>query len=214
MNSVTRTTTDPGKLIIGLTGGIGSGKSAAADAFSRHDITVIDADIVAREVVLPGSQALDRIAERFGPKALLDTGHLDRSYLRQQVFNQESERLWLEKLLHPLINEQITQGLRDSQSHYSVLVSPLLLETPQRHMVGRVLVIDVPRELQISRTVSRDNNSAAQVEKIIAAQMQRDERLRHADDIVNNIGSKNSLWATIDKLHHKYLELADKLTTP
>ncbi|HNL31681.1 MAG TPA: dephospho-CoA kinase, partial [Pseudomonadales bacterium] len=156
--------------VIGLTGGIGSGKSAVSDRFAQHGITIVDADVASRVVVEPGRPALTRIAEHFGAELITSSGTLDRALLRSKVFSSEQERKWLEALLHPLIAEEIQSGLANSRSPYTVLVSPLLLETTQHSYVDRILVVDVPVELQLRRTMARDNNSESQVRAIIAAQ--------------------------------------------
>lgn len=194
--------------VIGLTGGIGSGKSAVSDRFAQHGITIVDADVAARVVVEPGRPALDRIAEHFGAELITAAGALDRALLRSKVFSNESERKWLESLLHPLIAEEIQSGLINSRSPYTMLVSPLLLETTQHSYVDRVLVVDVPVELQLARTMARDNNSEAQVRAIIAAQLDREARRSRADDLIINDGSLDQLQQQVDALHQRYLALA------
>ena len=156
-------------LIVGITGGIGSGKSAVTQQLESLGITVIDADIVAREVVEPGETALQSISSHFG--------ELNRAELRALVFEKPEERKWLENLLHPLIRKRIVAQLNASNSSYTVLVSPLLLETDQHSLTDHIVVVDLPKELQIKRTMSRDNNNEKQVEAIINAQMQREEKL-------------------------------------
>ena len=194
--------------VIGLTGGIGSGKSAATDRFAQHGITIVDADVASRVVVEPGRPALTRIAEHFGAELITSSGTLDRALLRSKVFSSEQERKWLEALLHPLIAEEIQSGLANSRSPYTVLVSPLLLETTQHSYVDRILVVDVPVELQLRRTMARDNNSESQVRAIIAAQMARDTRRSRADDLISNDGSLEQLQQQVDALHQRYLALA------
>ena len=194
--------------VIGLTGGIGSGKSAVSDRFAQHGITIVDADVASRVVVEPGRPALTRIAEHFGAELITSSGTLDRALLRSKVFSSEQERKWLEALLHPLIAEEIQSGLANSRSPYTVLVSPLLLETTQHSYVDRILVVDVPVELQLRRTMARDNNSESQVRAIIAAQMARDTRRSRADDLISNDGSLEQLQQQVDTLHQRYLALA------
>ncbi len=194
--------------VIGLTGGIGSGKSAVSDRFAQHGITIVDADVASRVVVEPGRPALTRIAEHFGAELITSSGTLDRALLRSKVFSSEQERKWLEALLHPLIAEEIQSGLANSRSPYTVLVSPLLLETTQHSYVDRILVVDVPVELQLRRTMARDNNSESQVRAIIAAQMARDTRRSRADDLISNDGSLEQLQQQVDALHQRYLALA------
>lgn len=193
-------------LIVGLTGGIGSGKSAAMAFFEELGVPCIDADIVARQVVDPGEAALDRIAERFGAEVITKNGALDRAVLRSKVFANEKERAWLESLLHPLINIRICDWLASQDAPYIVLCSPLLLETRQHQLVDRVLLIDVPVELQISRTVTRDQNSVDQVKSIIASQMSREEKQQRADDIIVNDQDLAFLQEEVVKLHESYLK--------
>ena len=196
-------------LIIGLTGGIGSGKTAASDHFQQLGITVVDADIASRTVVEAGKPALQKIAKRFGPEMILEDGGLNRALMRTRVFATEEDRLWLESLLHPLIAEEITQGLQNSKSPYSILVSPLLIETTQAEMVARILVIDVPVDLQVERTMTRDNNSEEQVRSIVAAQSDRQLRLSKADDVIVNDNDLAHLHDEVKKLHQEYLKLAE-----
>lgn len=193
---------------LGLTGGIGSGKSMVAGAFNALGIVTVDADDVARQVVEPGTRALKDIETRFGKRILLEDGTLNRPALRQIIFDNASERRWLEQLLHPLIRKEIEHQLEQARSAYVILVSPLLLETDQFRLVDRVLVVDVPLETQIERTVRRDNNARDQVERIIAAQMKREERLAKADDIVDNNRPEEAVLPDIRQLHQRYLKLA------
>lgn len=194
-------------LIIGVTGGIGSGKTAATDEFARLGIEVIDADIAARTIVKKGQPALQKIAERFGADILLPSGELDRAGLRKVIFDQPDQRKWLESLTHPLIRNEIISGLQSAKSPYVILASPLLIESGQYHLVKRTLVIDVPVEVQIARTCQRDNNDPKQVEAIIKAQISRDERLKKADDVIENHLDLNHLHEEILKLHQAYLEM-------
>ena len=194
--------------ILGLTGGIGSGKSAVAACFIERGIKVVDADLAARKVVEPGTPALQAIAAHFGNTLLHADGTLDRAALRNIVFNDQQERLWLEQLLHPAIGEWLTQELTSATSPYAILESPLLLETSQRESVEQILVVDVPKALQIERARARDNNTQAQIEAIIAAQMSREARCAKADDIIDNSGSLSDLSPHVEKLHQKYLTLA------
>ncbi|MBV1915887.1 MAG: dephospho-CoA kinase [Pseudomonadales bacterium] len=196
-------------LVIGLTGGIGSGKTAASDHFEKLGITVVDADVASRTVVEPGKPALQKIAEHFGPDMILEDGGLNRAMMRTRVFATEEDRLWLESLLHPLIAEEIIGGLQNSQSPYSILVSPLLLETSQATLAARILVIDVPVDLQVERTMTRDNNSEEQVRAIVAAQSDRQQRLEKADDVIVNDRDLIHLHQEVEKLHQNYLKLAE-----
>ncbi len=194
--------------VIGLTGGIGSGKSAASAHFETLGITVVDADIAARTVVEVGKPALRSIEEHFGSEVIAADGSLDRAALRTKVFENARERRWLEQLTHPLIREEITRGLANAQSPYAILSSPLLVESGQSQLVKRVLVIDVPEDLQLARTVTRDNNSESQVKAIMAAQSSRQKRLSFADDIIVNDGTLEQLHSQVDRLHQRYLQLA------
>lgn len=194
--------------ILGLTGGIGSGKSAASDYFQRQSIVVVDADVVAREVVQPEQPAWQAIVKRFGADALLENGELNRAWLREVVFADASQRQWLESQTHPRIRQAIIQQLQQANSAYAILASPLLFESQQQQMVQRTLVIDVPEETQLKRASLRDNNNEAQIRQIIAAQMPRAERLQQADDIVDNSNSLEALYQQLEPLHKKYLELA------
>ncbi len=194
--------------IIGLTGGIGSGKSTVARCFEANGITTIDADDVSREVVEPGEPALERIAEHFGSDILTGSGALDRAALRQRVFADDAERQWLEQLLHPLILERIQYHLSQADSPYQLLVSPLLLETTQHRLCERVLVVDVPESVQIERTMARDDNDREQVERIMAAQMPREQRLAGADFVIDNNQDTETVRKAVDRLHEQFLELA------
>lgn len=197
------------RLIIGLTGGIGSGKSAAAARFEQaHGIHVVDADIKSRVVVEPGRPALQKIVDRFGDAVLQEDGSLNRAALRERVFQVPDERRWLEQLLHPLIREEIVTDLASARSPYALLVSPLLVESGQYQMTRRVLVVDVPEALQIARTTARDNVPEEQVRAILKAQAQREERLRHAHDVIENDRDLAALHAQVDALHQQYLALA------
>lgn len=201
----------PSPFIIGLTGGIGSGKSAAASRFaSAHGIHVVDADDKSRVVVAPGKPALGQIVDRFGEAVLQADGTLDRAELRRQVFADPAQRQWLEALLHPLIGLEIVTDLHRAQSPYALLVSPLLVESArQRELSKRILVIDVPEAVQVARTVQRDQVPEAQVKAIMQAQAQREERLRHAHDVICNDRDLAALHAEVDALHTRYLALAE-----
>jgi dephospho-CoA kinase len=193
--------------ILGLTGGIGSGKSAAAQCFVDLGVHLVDADNAARWVVEPGRPALAQIAEHFGAGVLQADGTLNRSALRELIFKDPQQRVWLEGLLHPLIREEIRQYLARAESAYAILVSPLLLETSQHQMVQRVLVIDVPESVQIERTVMRDKTNEEQVRAILKAQASREERLSRADDVIVNDRDPAWLKSEVERLHHFYLTL-------
>ena len=193
--------------ILGLTGGIGSGKSAAAEHFAELGIHVVDADHAARWVVEPGRPALSKIAEHFGDDVLQSDGQLNRSALRSLIFADPEQRRWLEALLHPLIREEIASHLERAQSPYAILVSPLLIESGQHTTTQRVLVIDAPQALQIERTLLRDSTSEQQVQAILKAQASREERLSHADDVLVNDKDLMALKTEVERLHHFYLTL-------
>lgn len=195
-------------LIIGVTGGIGSGKTAVTDEFARLGICIIDADIAARTVVEAGQPALQEISQRFGKSILLESGELDRAALRKVVFTDPLQRSWLEQLTHPLIRQEITTGLKRATSPYAILASPLLIESKQFQLVNRVLVVDTPEEFQISRTVKRDDNNPEQVKSIISAQLPRKIRQEHADDIILNDQGLDYLHQQVKTLHNRYLELS------
>ncbi|MDG9884929.1 dephospho-CoA kinase [Pseudomonas putida CSV86] len=193
--------------ILGLTGGIGSGKSAAAQRFVELGVHLVDADQAARWVVEPGRPALASIVERFGPGMLLEDGQLDRAALRQVIFADPEQRRWVEALLHPLIGQEIFSYLAKAESPYAVFVSPLMIESGQYKRTDRLLVIDAPQDLQIERTLLRDQTSPEQVQAILKAQANREERLRHADDILVNDRDIAWLHAEVDRLHTFYLTL-------
>ena len=192
--------------VLGVTGGIGSGKTAATNAFQNLGIEVIDADVAARIVVEAGRPALNEIQKRFGKSILLDNGELNRAELRKIVFKDPEERKWLESLTHPLIRDEIVNGLRAAKSPYVILSSPLLIESGQYHLVNRILVIDVPETIQIARTCERDSNSEEQVKSIISAQITRNDRLAKADDVIVNDQDLLHLENEVAKLHKTYLE--------
>lgn len=196
--------------VVGVTGGIGSGKTAVSDRFAELGIVVVDADVASRVIVEPGRPALAKIAEHFSSDILQTDGTLDRAKLRTAVFKDPAERKWLEALTHPLIREEILSGLRNATSPYALLVSPLLVESGQNQLTHRVLVVDVPEELQLQRTVNRDNNSPDQVKAIMAAQASRQQRLDSADDVIVNDGSLEQLHQQVDTLHQKYLEMSSQ----
>ncbi|MDX1399926.1 MAG: dephospho-CoA kinase [Oceanospirillum sp.] len=199
------------KLIIGLTGGIGSGKTAASDYFETLGICVVDADVEARAVVEPGTETLKQIAQHFGPDVLTPDGSLNRPWLREKVFQQPEERQWLESVTHPAIRQRIVDKLAAARSPYSILVSPLLFESGQNELTDRVLLIDVPESVQIERTRLRDGNSEDQVKAILKAQLPRDERRQKADDIIVNDSDLAALQSACFKCHQRYLAIA---TTP
>ncbi|MDM3871767.1 dephospho-CoA kinase [Porticoccus sp. W117] len=194
--------------VIGLTGGIGSGKNAASHYFQDCGIEIVDADIAARRVVEPHTDAYMQIIDYFGVGVLLPSNDLNRSALRAQVFADPEKRQWLEDLLHPLIYQWMDQRLRTVQSPYVILASPLLLDTDQHKLVDRILVIDATEELQIERACARDATSEAQIRAIMASQLSREKRLERADDVICNSGSLEKLEQQVKDTHQKYLQLA------
>lgn len=192
---------------LGLTGGIGSGKSAAAKCFADLGVSLIDADQAARWVVEPGRPALQQIATHFGPAVLQPDGQLDRTALRGIIFQDAQQRRWLETLLHPLIGEEIRSYLASAQSPYAILVSPLLIESDQHQMTQRILVIDTPEHLQVARTMQRDQSSAEQVNAILQTQAKREQRLQHAHDVLMNDQDLPWLQQEVERLHRFYLTL-------
>lgn len=194
--------------VLGLTGGIGSGKTAASDYLAEKGIAVVDADVVAREVVEPQQPAWQAIADRYGEDVLLTDQTLNRPWLRQKVFSEPKERQWLESQTHPRIRDSIINQLRQAESPYSVLVSPLLFESGQFQLTQHTLLIDVPVELQVQRACKRDSNNEEQIRNIIAAQMSRDEKCAKANDIADNSNDLSHLYQQLDSLHQTYLKLA------
>jgi len=192
-------------MIIGLTGGIGSGKTAVSDTFKNLGIDIVDADVSSRRVVEKGQPALNDIQAHFGDGILDSENNLDRAKLREIIFKNPQKRVWLEKLLHPKIAEHIKDQLESSNSPYCILVSPLLLETEQKSYCSFILVVDVPEESQIARTAKRDGVSEEQVKNIISAQIDREKRLEQADEIIINDGSMEELKEKVVVLHTKYL---------
>lgn len=201
-------------LVIGITGGIGSGKTAVSDRFAGRGIVVVDADLASRVVVEPGRPALTAIREHFGDEVIAADGSLDRAALRSMVFADPAERRWLEQLLHPLIGEEIRSSLQAAASPYAVLASPLLFEAGQVNLVDRVLVVDVPEALQVARTAARDGNSEEQVRAIMAAQADRETRLAKADDVIVNDRGLEELDTAVGALHQSYLRLAQARSEP
>ncbi|OUS33318.1 dephospho-CoA kinase [Oleispira antarctica] len=195
------------KLIIGLSGGIGSGKTAVSDRFKALGIYIVDADIAARTIVEPNKPAWQDIKEFFGNEVLLEDQTINRAWLRQQVFADTDKRKKLEEFTHPRIRAEIIRDLDNSNSVYTLLVSPLLIESGQIKLVEKVIIIDVPEALQIERTCTRDNNDSEQVKRIIAAQLPREKRLKHADWVIDNSEPLETLDTRIESLHQELLTL-------
>ena len=194
------------KPVVGVTGGIGSGKTAVTDYLQALGITVVDADLASRVIMEPGRPALNAVAERFGNDILLPDGQLDRAALRRIVFADPDQRRWLEQLTHPLIGEEIRHQLGAAASPYAVLSSPLLLETGQKDLCDMIVVVDVTEQVQLERTMRRDDNDEDQVRRIMAAQLAREQRLAGADRVIDNSGSLEALHSQLDQLHAELLE--------
>lgn len=198
----------PCRLKVGLTGGLASGKSTAARCFELLGVPVIDADQVARELTEPSHPALEQVTRAFGTAILTPDGHLNRRALARQVFQDPEARERLESILHPLIRRRMLDLMQDLQAPYCILSIPLLLETGQRTLVDRVLVLDAPREQQVLRAMARDHRTREEVEAILASQLDRTERLRGADDILTNQRDPGALCDEVRDLHRFYISLA------
>jgi len=194
-------------MIIGLTGGIGSGKSTTADLFAQHAVPVIDTDIIAREIVEPGKPALSSLVAHFGEDICLNDGSLDRARLKQHILEDDTERQYLESVLHPVIRSTVEQRIRQLDSCYCIVVIPLLVETGSYSMLDRILVVDIPVDEQIRRTRQRDSMDEATIEAIIALQADREQRLEHAADIIDNSRDLAQLENDVSRLHEKYMAI-------
>ncbi|HAS6348118.1 TPA: dephospho-CoA kinase [Vibrio vulnificus] len=195
--------------VVGLTGGIASGKTTVANLFHQHfNIDIVDADIVAREVVAPGSLGLKAIVDHFGPNILTENGELNRAQLRDQIFRHPDEKTWLNQLLHPMIRNEMVEQLKSVTSAYALLVVPLLVENQLQTLCNRVLVVDVEEKTQLERTMLRDGVDEQQVRAILNAQASRQERLALADDVVKNEPTDRNLLQQITDLHQKYLAMS------
>ena len=195
--------------IVGLTGGIGSGKSTVSRGFQKLGIASVDADYASRAVVEPGMPALSEIAQHFGDNFLLANGELDRAALRAVIFADTEEKAWLERLLHPLIRDWIVGQLQSAKGPYVILESPLLFETNQFELVNTVLLIDLPVELQLERASMRDSSETEQIQHIIDSQMSREEKLSKADWIFDNALNQDTMTKRIETLHAEFLALAN-----
>jgi dephospho-CoA kinase len=195
-------------LVIGLTGGIGSGKSTVADALAERGAAIIDTDVIARELTEPGESGLAEITSVFGEDMLGPDGRLDRDALRAHVFADPTARRRLEAILHPKIKDRMLSRLATVQAPYAVLVIPLLLETGQDSLVDRVLVVDLPESVQMARVIQRSGLGEPEVKRIIASQVDRATRRARADDLLDNSGELAALGYQIEQLHQKYLDLS------
>ena len=193
--------------VVGIAGGIGSGKTAVSDRFAEHGIVVVDADVASRDVVRPGEPGLAAIAERYGSAVINGSGELNRAALRERIFSDPDERRWVERLLHPAINRLIAERLADAASPYALLVNPLMRARDPR--ANRILVVDVSEDVQVARTMARDSVDEEQARAIIASQLPRKERLAFADDVIVNDGPLDALDAPVKSLHARYLEIAN-----
>ncbi|CAI3789798.1 Dephospho-CoA kinase [Pseudomonas sp. MM227] len=193
--------------VLGLTGGIASGKSAAAQRFAELGVHVVDADQASRWVVEPGRPALAALAERYGAALLQADGSLDRGALRKVIFEDAQERRWVEALLHPLIAEEIARALASATSPYAVFVSPLMVESGQYRTTQRLLVVDAPEAVRVARTLLRDHTTPEQVQAILKAQASREQRLALADDVLVNDRDLAWLHSEVERLHAFYLTL-------
>ena len=192
--------------IVAVTGGIGSGKTAVSDRFETLGVRVVDMDVASRVIVEPGQPALTAIADRFGTGMLNDDGTLDRRALREHIFAHKEERIWLNQLTHPLINAWVADELKAAMSPYAMVVNPLLMRKDA--YVNRILVVDVPVETQITRTMARDTVDREQAARIVASQIGREARLKLADDIIVNDGGIEALAPEVEVLHQRYADLA------
>ncbi len=195
-------------LNIGLTGGIGSGKSTAANCFSQLGISVIDADVIAHDLTHKNTALFTSIVSHFGQDVLDKDGHLNRKKLRDLIFSNEAERQWLEELLHPAIITTMKQQIKTVASPYCILVIPLLTESNSIDFIDRICVIDIPEEIQLQRARVRDRTTESDIQAIIQSQTSRQQRLANADDIIINDGDFDQLKRQVTDLHQHYLALA------
>lgn len=194
--------------VVGLTGGIASGKTTVANLFHQHfGIEIVDADVIAREVVAPGSEGLKAIENKFGSSVLLEDGNLDRSKLREIIFSDPSQKAWLDQLLHPMIRANMLAELANTTSEYALLVIPLMVENHLQHLADKVVVVDVDEATQLERTVARDNVALEQAQAIVSAQASREQRLAIADFVIKNNTENQKLLPQITELHQKFLEI-------
>lgn len=191
--------------IVALSGGIASGKSTIAHLFAQLGVPIIDADIIARQVVEVGTPALEQITKHFSQEILLENGELDRGQLREIIFNNDHERLWLNNLLHPIIAQETQKQFAQQTKPYVIWVVPLLIENNLHQLADRVLMIDIPEALQLERLINRDRISESLAKKMIATQVCLTDRLAFADDIIVNDGDLESLKIQVDNLHKQYL---------
>jgi dephospho-CoA kinase len=198
-------------LLIALTGGIASGKSAVAEEFAKLGVPVLDTDQIARDIVAPGSPVLGQLVAEFGPEILDSNSRLDRAHMRERVFRDPEQRRKLEAITHPAIRAELARRSAEAGGDYQIHVIPLLVETGRADAYDRVLVVDCPEEAQLQRLQARDGSSREQAEEILAAQVSREERLEVAHDVIENTGTLEDLQGFVQTLHRNYELLAQKL---
>ncbi len=196
-------------LKIGLTGGIGSGKTTVANLFQKRGTPIIDADKISHALVEPGMPGLNQIAASFGNKILDSNGRLNRPKMRELIYSSPDKKKLLESILHPLVYEAIDKEVCKQNTTYCILSVPLLIETEQCHRVDRVLVVDIPIKMQYARVKARDGLMEEEIERIVSAQASRDKKLAKADDVISNSSDISSLDKQVEKLHNFYLDFSD-----
>lgn len=196
--------------IIALSGGVASGKSTVANLFAQLGVPIIDADIIARQVVAKGSQPLRHIISHFGEQLLLANGELDRAKLRDIIFNNEQQRIWLNQYLHPIIQQETNRQIQQIESPYLIWVVPLLIENQLCKFADRILIIDTLASNQLARLQKRDNINENLAKNMLSSQVSNTERLSYADDIIVNSGQSSALFSQVEHLHNKYLRLSKK----
>ncbi|MBN25848.1 MAG: dephospho-CoA kinase [Alteromonadaceae bacterium] len=197
------------QFVVGVSGGIGSGKTTVTNAFAKLNVDIIDADVIARDVVAPGTKGLRAIVDKFGSQ-ILDQGQcLNRRALREIIFSDEQAKSWLNELLHPLIRQETLRQTIDATSAYCMLSVPLLVENGSYKNVDRVLIVDVPESIQLTRSMARDKAEEALIKSIMASQASRQQRLEVADDVIDNSGNESELTKQVLALHQRYLQCAN-----
>ncbi len=197
------------QFVVGVSGGIGSGKTTVTNAFAKLNVDIIDADVIARDVVAPGTKGLRAIVDKFGSQ-ILDQGQcLNRRALREIIFSDEQAKSWLNELLHPLIRQETLRQTIDATSAYCMLSVPLLVENGSYKNVDRVLIVDVPESIQLTRSMARDKAEEALIKSIMASQASRQQRLEVADDVIDNSGNESELTKQVLALHQRYLHFAN-----
>jgi len=194
-------------LVVGLTGGIGSGKSLVASLFAEHHVPIIDTDVISRTLTQPKMPAFLSIVKHFGKGILQADGTLDRTQLSRIIFSDTEQRLWLEHLLHPLIQDEMEKQINALSAPYCIAIIPLLFEVEFYSIINRILVVDTPELLQIERVMSRDRVPRSHVEAILKSQAKRQDRVARAQDVILNDGQVSELIPQVEKLHEMYLGL-------